>query len=82
MIVFEKLRAICQQMEEYLQSINANTKTSSERARDFFDIYNILNILGIEVGKEDSLEILTNIFGVKKVQIGLLGKIGDIKGVS
>jgi predicted nucleotidyltransferase component of viral defense system len=79
MIVFEKLRAICQQMEEYLQSVNANMKNSSERARDFFDIYNIVNILGIEVVKEDSLEIFTNIFGMKQVQIGLLGKIGDTR---
>jgi predicted nucleotidyltransferase component of viral defense system len=39
-IVYEKLRAICQQMEEYTQIVQTNRRP---RARDFYDIYTILS---------------------------------------
>lgn len=72
MIVFEKLRALCQQMDEYMPRV---CKTA--RSRDLFDIY-ILNekyqIIDDELD-ESKLEILKNIFEIKKVDIRLLSML-------
>lgn len=40
MLLFEKLRAICQQMPEYAEAVKSPSR--SPRARDFFDIHTIL----------------------------------------
>lgn len=74
MIVYEKLRAICQQMEAYQKIMHSNL---APRARDFYDIYIIAEKL-IKVEKliePSNLEILKSIFQVKKVPIDLLHKI-------
>ena len=47
MIVFEKLRSICQQMPEY-KSIVPSTHTKA-RAKDFFDIYTIFKNFSIDL---------------------------------
>jgi len=73
MLVFEKLRAICQQMPEY-----ALVKRKKPRTRDFFDIYVLVHQLGIEFFIEDSA-LLKSIFRTKKVPIELLSKIADYK---
>lgn len=39
MVVYEKLRAICQQMDEYVKMVGTHKRG---RAKDFFDIYTIL----------------------------------------
>ena len=73
MIVNEKLRAICQQMDEYTIS-----KTKKQRARDFFDIHLILETLPKfkeEFYSEKNKVILTEIFNVKEVPLNLLNNI-------
>ncbi|MDA5111109.1 nucleotidyl transferase AbiEii/AbiGii toxin family protein [Brevibacillus thermoruber] len=77
MIVLEKLRAICQQMDEYVNAIPTHKKP---RARDFFDIYSIMEAFkGVkeEIFQSDNLELLEEIFNVKKVPLHLLSKIAD-----
>jgi len=73
-IVYEKLRAICQQMEEYTQIVQTNRRP---RARDFYDIYTILSNYRppIDIADKDNLYILERIFAVKKVPLELIGKI-------
>lgn len=73
-IVYEKLRAICQQMEEYTQIVQTNRRP---RARDFYDIYTILSNYRppIDIVDKDNLYILERIFAVKKVPLELIGKI-------
>ena len=70
MIVFEKLRAICQQMPEYTPN---TTKTA--RARDFFDIYAVMEHFKIDFTSHHNIDLLKNIFEAKKVALTLIGEI-------
>ncbi len=74
MIILEKLRALCQQMDEY-----PKRKNSSQRARDFFDIYTTAKAYVYDrtsdKDKEDLKELFKNIFEIKEVDIKLLENI-------
>jgi len=74
MIVFEKLRAICQQMPEYVPN---STKTA--RARDFFDIYTVMEHFTIELASPHNIDLLKNIFDAKEVPLPLIGKIAQYR---
>ena len=71
MIIFEKLRALCQQMDEY-----PKRKNPSQRARDFFDIYTTTKAYVLDrtsqKDKEELKELVKNIFEIKEVDIKLL----------
>ena len=73
MIVFEKLRAICQQMEEYTKIFGKSH--ISGRARDFFDIYTVLEHFSISLTSPNQLELLKKVFAAKRVPLKLLGCI-------
>ena len=73
MIVCEKLRAICQQMPEYCQI--ATSPSQSARARDFFDIYTVIEFFKIDLTTEENLELLKNIFIAKRVPLEFLARI-------
>lgn len=78
MIVYEKIRASCQQLEEYPLT------TNKTRARDLYDIFKTLtNInqveLRSEVLSEDNFYILENIFRVKEVPLELMTKLSTKK---
>ncbi len=79
MIIFEKLRAICQQMEEYKKRT-----TSTPRARDFFDIYTTSKAYVLEKTPPEEIEELKelcqNIFKIKEVDISLLERLDEYKG--
>lgn len=72
--MFEKLRAICQQMPEYAEIVNSPSQ--SPRARDFFDIHTILKHFTIAVATPDNRELMRNIFAAKRVPLTLLRRIG------
>lgn len=75
MIINEKLRAICQQMEEYKMSIKKKS-----RPRDFFDIYNVFQIspeIEEQFLSDDNKENIKNVFNSKNVPLILLNKIKD-----
>jgi len=79
MIVYEKLRAICQQMDPYQKIIKT---TRSPRARDFFDIYILLEKLSPRVkgfSNPKNLSLLKSCFEIKKVPINLLSEIASQK---
>ena len=69
-IVFEKLRAICQQMPKYCNFIG--THDGIARARVFFDIYTTVKHFGLDLTDEESLELLRNIFKAKECRLELL----------
>jgi predicted nucleotidyltransferase component of viral defense system len=73
MIILEKLRAICQQLPEYSDIIKS--KTQRGRARDFYDIYTILEYFGINIQTEHFKELLELIFEAKKVPLDYINKI-------
>lgn len=78
MIVCEKLRAICQQMPEYSPVIKRK-RPGGARARDFLDIYTLVEPLKLDISSEKNMEILSEMFKVKKVPLGLLGRIGEYR---
>jgi len=77
MIVIEKLRAICQQMTEYAKMVKSPSRCA--RARDFFDIYMIIDHFKIDLTAEKNVELIKNIFSAKRVPLTLIGKIGDYR---
>lgn len=79
MICLEKLRAICQQMPEYLLAIKGSNTGGTSRARDFYDIYLIVDKLKIDLLTDFNIVLLKKIFEVKKVPTALLAKIIDTK---
>lgn len=74
MFVYEKLRAICQQIPSYTAIIHQQPR---QRARDFYDIYTIVNKLELESSLflAENLQILQEIFAAKKVPVDLLLEI-------
>ena len=77
MIVFEKLRAICQQMPEYRQLVKSQQQRA--RARDFVDIYYLLKKFKIKIDTNENIELLKSIFGAKRVPLKLIGEIVKFK---
>ncbi|MFW6015762.1 MAG: nucleotidyl transferase AbiEii/AbiGii toxin family protein [bacterium] len=75
MIVYEKLRSICQQMEEYKKIIP--THSVKGRAKDFFDIYTLMDKHTIKFLDENNLNILKEIFLIKKVPLSFLKLLED-----
>lgn len=76
MIVCEKLRAICQQMPEYGPIIKRD-RAGSARARDFVDIFVLMDTLKLDLTTETARETLVAMFDMKKVPLKFLGKVPD-----
>lgn len=77
MIVFEKIRAICQQLPNYKSIVG--THNPRARARDFFDIYIVSENFKIDFVSDDNIELLKNIFSAKRVPILWINKIVESK---
>lgn len=65
MIAAEKLRALCQQMEEYPQR-----KNPASRARDFYDLHACVTYARVDLAQDRDL--LEGMFAAKDVPLGLL----------
>ena len=80
MILFEKIRAICQQTKEYQSIISRETQRG--RARDFYDIHSIMeNCPGINIYSYESQRLIENVFAAKKVPIYFIGLIKNYKDI-
>jgi predicted nucleotidyltransferase component of viral defense system len=77
MIAFEKLRAICQQMPEYGEIVASISQ--SARARDFYDIYLIVDYFMIKVCSKVNKDLIKIIFEAKKVPLEFIGKIENYR---
>jgi len=77
LIVCEKLRAICQQMEEYKAIVKSSSR--SPRAKDFFDIYYLMDMFSIDLTTEDNKHILEQVFLIKKVPLQFLANISSYR---
>jgi len=76
MIVYEKLRALCQQVEYYSTHIVSTNR--KRRPRDFFDIYSILKTFpDLNLLSDENLNILIEMFKIKRVPLFLLEKLKD-----
>ena len=74
MIVFEKLRAICQQNERYDEIVRTNRRP---RGRDFYDIYHLMDEFNIDVSTDDNQALIRNIFAAKRVPLEFIKMIED-----
>ena len=72
MLVCEKLRAICQQMPEYVQKVKTHV---ASRARDFLDIWVVFEKFGLNFEDSKFQELLRLTFSAKRVPLSLLGKM-------
>jgi predicted nucleotidyltransferase component of viral defense system len=72
MIAFEKLRAICQQMEEYP---GLGRKHRIPRARDFFDITVITTWESLDFKAPENHDLIRRIFEAKAVPLNLIAQI-------
>lgn len=73
MILFEKIRALCQTMPEYKEVVTtANTK---HRARDVYDIYTVYN--SGELNLDESL--LREIFKAKQVPLSFINNLESLR---
>ena len=73
MIVLEKLRALCQQVPEYRDIIKH--MTSKSRARDFYDIYNLMQHFKIDFKSKENIELARDIFAAKKAPLKFILQI-------
>ena len=73
MIALEKVRALCQQMEEYTHT----GRTRHPRARDFYDIHTVVTKTDFRFGAPETVGLAKEIFAKKEVPLFLLGKIKD-----
>ena len=72
MIAAEKFRAICQQMDGY-----AHTAHPRPRARDFLDIFTIVQNRALRFEDLVNRELVAAIFEAKEVPLSYLGRIKD-----
>lgn len=75
MIACEKLRAICQQMEEYSPIVMRSARGGTPRARDFFDIHVLVDTLKLDMTSPKLLDILQQMFELKRVPLSFLDRI-------
>lgn len=75
MIVFEKLRAICQQDPAYSKIVPSVKR--KPRARDFYDICLITETHQVDLEEPDQKEHLSHVFEAKKVPLSFLKRIGE-----
>lgn len=72
----EKLRAICQQMKEYVDLVHSNP---SPRPRDFVDIHILSTHYGISWNANDFQSTIQIVFDKKRVPITLIENIRDTR---
>lgn len=76
MIACEKLRAICQQMEEYAPIVRrGDRRPGSQRARDFLDIHTLVERLALDLISPKAIEMIREMFRLKRVQLGWLANM-------
>lgn len=73
MLALEKIRSICQQVPEYKSIVTTHYPVA--RARDFFDIYILLENFPVDLNNETVKDLLKIIFAAKKVPLGYINKV-------
>lgn len=79
MIACEKLRAICQQMEEYAPVVKRRKRPGAQRARDFLDIHTLVESLRLDMLSPKALDITRQMFALKHVELSWLGNINNYR---
>lgn len=75
MLALEKVRALCQQNPGYADIIKSNNRKS--RARDFYDIHNLITSFDIDFTVPRIKELAYNIFNAKFVPLDYISQLPD-----
>lgn len=75
LLIFEKVRAICQQLPDYASIVPSFTPR--QRSRDFYDIYVLMKEFDVDLSTEESKDILRRVFDAKHVPYNFLEKINE-----
>ncbi|WGQ10827.1 nucleotidyl transferase AbiEii/AbiGii toxin family protein [Pedobacter gandavensis] len=75
MIAIEKLRALCQQNSDYKSVVKSMTPKS--RARDFYDIHNLVTAFRLDLSSEANKELCRHIFDAKRVPLAYLSQLAE-----
>ena len=73
-LVCEKLRAICQQMPEYVEIVRNHP---SARARDFLDIHTVVEHFQLDFTDNSFRDVLKRMFDIKRVPLCLIGNMHE-----
>lgn len=73
MLALEKVRAICQQDNEYKHIIISMTQRP--RARDFYDIHNLYTTFKLDFTTAENVEMIKHIFDAKRVPLDFICRI-------
>jgi predicted nucleotidyltransferase component of viral defense system len=79
MIVFEKLRALCQQLPQYAAVVPSFNPRP--RARDFYDIHLIVSDLAIDPSTNENLKLIEDIFLAKRVPLDYIRDLAGHKHI-
>jgi Nucleotidyl transferase AbiEii toxin, Type IV TA system len=79
MLACEKLRAICQQTEEYGIIVKRSARPPAPRARDFVDIHLLMRHFGFDLAVAEHWPLIRATFEAKRVPLELLGRIGEYR---
>lgn len=84
LILLEKFRAICQQMEIYQMTLGKSVISNKPRPRDFYDIYSIMKYFAssgtpIDLSSDANISHLRESFAAKKVPLHLINEIKNTK---
>lgn len=77
MLAIEKVRALCQQVEDYKNVVLR--MTSKSRARDFYDIYNLSETFKINFSSDENIELAKHIFEAKRVPLSYIKQLEDYR---
>ena len=77
MLACEKVRAICQQTEEYRRIVKSHQPVS--RARDFVDVYQLCSIRGVDFSEPSTGLLLERCFEAKRVPMKLIRTIPEAR---
>lgn len=75
MIVFEKIRAICQQLPAYADIVPSHSPRP--RARDFYDIHMIAELHKIDFSSPEYVPVIKAVFEAKRVPLEFIKKLGE-----
>lgn len=79
MIVFEKVRAICQQLPMYKAIVPSFSPRA--RARDFYDIKLLIEKYDIDISSPENVDLLSCIFQAKGVPLSYIKEIQNFKSI-
>ncbi len=75
LLIFEKVRAICQQLKEYKEVIPSFSPRV--RTRDFYDIATLMSHFSVDLFSAESRKILMQVFDAKRVPYAYLHNINS-----